>query len=188
MILASLELFRPEFDVKMVTMDQNCVVTLKMNVLRIFCKVISPKFNWTPIIYKLKLSTRWKPGHSRIYTCSQGTVGIYGRGFPSLTAKVSCSCTVINSPPAMSCDCVAGHWLITLNQGGCYKALTPSKSMLIAWWTPCHIIIIDGTENVCKYLVYLWCICNDIHFLDIYFFMFCSVYIQKALLHSIRFG
>ncbi len=58
MILASLELFWPEFDVKMVTMDQNCIVTLHMNVLRIFCQVISPKFNWTPLIYKLKLSTR----------------------------------------------------------------------------------------------------------------------------------
>ncbi len=78
MILASLELFWPEFDVKMVTMDQNCIVTLHMNVLRIFCQVISPKFNWTPLIYKLKLSTRWKSGHSRIYNCSQGTVGMYG--------------------------------------------------------------------------------------------------------------
>ncbi len=48
MILASLEL-----DVKMVTMDQNCVVTLKMNVLTIFWQVISTKFNWTPLIYKL---------------------------------------------------------------------------------------------------------------------------------------
>ncbi len=78
MILASLELFRPEFDVKMVTMDQNCIVTLKMNVLRIFCQVISSKFKWTLLLYQLKLSTRWKPEHSRFYTCSQGTVGMYG--------------------------------------------------------------------------------------------------------------
>ncbi len=77
MILSSLELFRPEFDVKIVTMDQNCVVTLKINVLRIVCQVISPKFNWTPLLYKLKISTRWKPGHSRFYICSQGTVGMY---------------------------------------------------------------------------------------------------------------
>ncbi len=78
MILASLELFRPEFDVKKVTMDHNCLVTLKMNALTIFCRVISPKFNWTPLHYKLKLSTRWKPEHSRFYTYSQGMVGMYG--------------------------------------------------------------------------------------------------------------
>ncbi len=77
-VLSSLEFLRPKFDLKMVTMDQNCIVTLKMNLLRIFCQVISPKFNWTPLIYKLKLSARWKAGHSRFYTGSQGTVGMYG--------------------------------------------------------------------------------------------------------------
>ncbi len=33
---------------------------------------------------------------------------------------------------------------MTMNQGGCYRALTPSKIVLIAKWTPSQIIIISN--------------------------------------------
>ncbi len=38
--------------------------------------------------------------------------------------------------------CLGIH--LIMNQGDCYKALTPSKSMLIAQWMPIQIIIMWG--------------------------------------------
>ncbi len=56
-----------KFDLKMITKKQNCMATLKMNVLGILSQIIRLQFYCFPLVYRWEISTHKKKklGHSQ---------------------------------------------------------------------------------------------------------------------------